>query len=88
MALSFRMAVISKSFVHIKAFANRRRRPVGNELLTYELAVDRQGRKRAENVAFADERKQRAGNAGKPGKGGICQSHGRQAFWHFYWGWS
>lgn len=43
-------------FVHIKSFANRQRRPVGNELVTYEIKTDEAGRMRAENVAFAGER--------------------------------
>lgn len=43
-------------FVHIKAFSNRKRRPVGTELVTYELARDRQGCARAENVAFVGSR--------------------------------
>jgi uncharacterized membrane protein YsdA (DUF1294 family)/cold shock CspA family protein len=43
-------------FVHIKAFANRERRPAGNELVTYELTTDAQGRGRAEKVAFVGER--------------------------------
>jgi uncharacterized membrane protein YsdA (DUF1294 family)/cold shock CspA family protein len=42
-------------FVHIKAFSNRRR-PVGNEIVTYELQADQKGRARAGNVAFVDER--------------------------------
>lgn len=41
-------------FVHIKAFSNRHRRPVGNEIVTYELTSDDRGRKRAEQVAFID----------------------------------
>jgi uncharacterized membrane protein YsdA (DUF1294 family)/cold shock CspA family protein len=43
-------------FVHIKSFANRQRRPVGNEIVTYELKVDAKGRVQAENVAFVGER--------------------------------
>lgn len=43
-------------FVHIKAFSNRRRRPVGNEMVTYELQADQRGRAKAANVAFVDER--------------------------------
>ncbi len=39
-------------FVHIKAFSNRHRRPIGNEIVTYEVASDDRGRKRAEHVAF------------------------------------
>ena len=43
-------------FVHIKAFSNRKRRPAGNEWVSYELVVDERGRGRAEKVAFAGER--------------------------------
>jgi uncharacterized membrane protein YsdA (DUF1294 family)/cold shock CspA family protein len=43
-------------FVHIKAFSNQRRRPVGNEIVTYGLQADQKGRARAGNVAFVDER--------------------------------
>ncbi|MDN3555530.1 cold shock and DUF1294 domain-containing protein [Halomonas maura] len=42
-------------FVHIKSFLNRQRRPVGNEIVTYELRADAKGRARAEQVAFAGE---------------------------------
>ncbi len=43
-------------FVHIKSFANRQRRPAGNEVVTYELRSDARGRAQAERVAFAGER--------------------------------
>lgn len=43
-------------FVHIKSFANRQRRPVEDEIVTYELKVDAKGREQAENVAFVGER--------------------------------
>ena len=33
-----------KVFVHIKSFAKRGPRPVGNELVTYELTFDKQSR--------------------------------------------
>lgn len=42
-------------FVHVKAFANRQRRPTGNELVSYEVGTDAQGRSRACNVAFVGE---------------------------------
>lgn len=42
-------------FVHIKSFANRQRRPVGNEIVTYELKTDVNGRVQAERVAFVGE---------------------------------
>jgi uncharacterized membrane protein YsdA (DUF1294 family)/cold shock CspA family protein len=42
-------------FVHIMSFATRQKRPVGNEIVTYELKTDPNGRARAENVAFIGE---------------------------------
>jgi len=39
-------------FVHIRAFSNRHRRPVGNEFVTYETGFDDRGRMRAEQVEF------------------------------------
>jgi len=42
-------------YVHIKAFTNRQRRPVGNELVTYELSVDSRGRPQGTKVAFVGE---------------------------------
>jgi uncharacterized membrane protein YsdA (DUF1294 family)/cold shock CspA family protein len=39
-------------FVHIRAFSNRRRRPIGNEFVTYETGFDDRGRIRAEHVEF------------------------------------
>lgn len=39
-------------FVHIKAFVRRQARPVGDEIVTYELQQDKQGRLRASEVEF------------------------------------
>jgi uncharacterized membrane protein YsdA (DUF1294 family)/cold shock CspA family protein len=39
-------------FVHIKSFPNQQRRPVLNELVTYELTTDNAGRQQAVKVAF------------------------------------
>jgi len=39
-------------FVHIKAFTNQHRRPIGNEFVTYETGFDGTGRLRAEHVEF------------------------------------
>jgi uncharacterized membrane protein YsdA (DUF1294 family)/cold shock CspA family protein len=44
-------------FVHIKTFSNRQRRPVGNEIVTYELTTDERRRPRAVDVAFVGERR-------------------------------
>lgn len=40
-------------FVHIKAFADRARRPNIGDVVTYSPAVDERGRSRAENVSIA-----------------------------------
>lgn len=45
-------------FVHIKSFPNRQRRPVSNEIVTYELKTDVNGRLNAESVRFLGERTQ------------------------------
>ena len=52
-------------FVHIKTFSNRDRRPVGNELVTYELTVDERRRPRAVNVAFVGQRRVEPSPAGR-----------------------
>ncbi|MBS1129968.1 MAG: Cold-shock protein DNA-binding:Protein of unknown function [Proteobacteria bacterium] len=39
-------------FLHIKAFTRRQPRPVGEEIVTYELQQDKRGRWRAESVEF------------------------------------
>lgn len=43
-------------FVHIKSFANRQRRPVEMDIVTYEVVVDAKGREQAARVAFVGER--------------------------------
>lgn len=43
-------------FVHIKSFSNRQRRPVGSELVTYELTADERGRPQGVNVAYIGDR--------------------------------
>jgi uncharacterized membrane protein YsdA (DUF1294 family)/cold shock CspA family protein len=57
-------------FVHIKSFSNRQRRPVGNELVTYELTIDTKGRPQGENVAFVGDRTPQASTPG-PGIGSL-----------------
>jgi len=52
-------------FVHIKSFANRQRRPVENEIVTYELKADAKGRAQAESVAFLGERALSATSSGR-----------------------
>lgn len=45
----------SRVFAHIKSFTNRQRRPTDNEIVTYDLKMDDNGRAQAERVAFVDE---------------------------------
>lgn len=42
-------------FVHARAFVSRQRRPVGNEVVTYQIGVDASGRACARHVAFLRE---------------------------------
>jgi uncharacterized membrane protein YsdA (DUF1294 family)/cold shock CspA family protein len=42
-----------QAFVHIKEFARGLKRPLGTEIITYELAYDPMGRPQAQNIAFA-----------------------------------
>ncbi len=43
-------------FVHINSFSSRLRRPVGNELVSYELSADGKGRSQAKAVTLSGER--------------------------------
>lgn len=43
-------------FVHIRAFANRNRRPAINQVVTYALSSDKQGRPCAINATLAGDR--------------------------------
>ena len=47
-------------FVHIKSFTNRHRRPLGDELVTYELKRDPKGRLQGVNVAVSGDKAPRA----------------------------
>ena len=51
-------------FLHIKSFSNRLRRPVGSEIVTYELTTDERRRPIAINVAFTGERRVERASAG------------------------
>lgn len=52
-------------FVHIKSFANRQRRPTGNEIVTYEFKTDAKGRAQAQSVAFLGENLPSATSSGQ-----------------------
>ena len=43
-------------FVHVKSFSNRNRRPEINQLVTYALSTDKQGRPRAAKALLAGDR--------------------------------
>jgi len=59
-------------FVHIKSFSNRQRRPIGNELVTYELTSDARGRPQGVNIAFVgDHPSAPPTNAPGPGAGAL-----------------
>ncbi|MGZ9003960.1 MAG: DUF1294 domain-containing protein [Burkholderiales bacterium] len=68
-------------FVHIKSFSNRQRRPVGNELVTYELTSDARGRPQGVNIAFVGDRpySPRTTEPG-PGVGALIFATGFLAF--------
>ena len=51
-------------FVHIKSFSNHRRRPEGNEIVTYELKMDAKGRAQAQRVAFVGDPAPSASSSG------------------------
>lgn len=52
-------------FVHIHSFSSRQRRPEGNELVTYERAVDGKGRLQARAVAFIGDQPRRPAAPGR-----------------------
>lgn len=43
-------------FVHINSFSNRYRRPVVNEIVTFEVRTDAKGRPQAQSVKFEVEK--------------------------------
>lgn len=55
-------------FVHKKSFSGRQKRPVGNEIVTYELGHDPKGRPQAGKVSFVLKQ---AASASPSGKGNI-----------------
>lgn len=63
-----------KVFVHIKSFSNRKRRPVGNELVTYELRSDTRGRPQGVNIAFVGDRSSSPPRTTAPGPGPVALS--------------
>lgn len=64
----------ARVFVHIKSFSNRQRRPVGGELVTYELISDARGRQQGANVAFVVDRRSISPPTVVPGPGIVALS--------------
>ena len=58
-------------FVHVHAFSDRRRRPVGGELVSYAVGRDAKGRPRAVDVAFV--------GAPKPAPARLARGPARRA---------
>jgi uncharacterized membrane protein YsdA (DUF1294 family)/cold shock CspA family protein len=59
-------------FIQFKSFANWQRRPLGNELVTYELTPGARGRPQGVNIAFVGDRpKSRASTVPGPGIGAL-----------------
>jgi uncharacterized membrane protein YsdA (DUF1294 family)/cold shock CspA family protein len=42
-------------FIHVKSFANSRKRPVGNELVSYQISTDAKGRLNAAEVHYVGD---------------------------------
>ncbi|MFO7541558.1 MAG: cold shock and DUF1294 domain-containing protein [Thiobacillus sp.] len=55
----------ARVFVHIKSFSGRQQRPVGNEIVTYELGRDPKGRPQANSVAFVLKNASAAASSGQ-----------------------
>lgn len=64
----------SRVFIHIKSFSNRQRRPIGNEMVTYELTSDAQGRPQGVNIAFVGDRPSSPPPMAAPGPGIVALS--------------
>ena len=62
-------------FVHIRSFADRQRRPAGNERVSYALTRDARGRPQAARVAFVGTRVAPAAQPG-PGNASLMASVG------------
>jgi uncharacterized membrane protein YsdA (DUF1294 family)/cold shock CspA family protein len=54
-----------RAFVHIRSFTNQQQRPLGNEIITYEIAYDPMGRPQAENIQIFGQRKQLTHSTGR-----------------------
>lgn len=64
----------NRSFVHIKSFQKRSRRPIEGDLIVYEQVKEPQGKFKAVNVVLASDRKRKAVATRKSSKLGtiIC----------------
>lgn len=52
-------------FIHIKSFTKSKKRPLGNELVSYEVQTDKNGRLSAQNVLYVSDTKDRPTTIGK-----------------------
>lgn len=55
-----------RAFVHIRSFSHRPRRPRNGDVITYQLAWDKDGRPRAENVLFRERPEKKADTETSP----------------------
>lgn len=60
-----------RSFVHIKSFQTRSRRPVEGDLIVYEQVSEARGKCKAVNVSLVSDRKSRAAKPKRPNKLGA-----------------
>jgi uncharacterized membrane protein YsdA (DUF1294 family)/cold shock CspA family protein len=58
-------------FLHISSFSSRQQRPVGNEIVTYQLKVDGKGRAQAHGVSFVGQRPSTSGRLERSGRSVI-----------------
>ena len=52
-------------FIHIKSFTRSKKRPLGNELVSYEVHADKNGRLSAQNVLYVSDTKDGPTTIGK-----------------------
>jgi uncharacterized membrane protein YsdA (DUF1294 family)/cold shock CspA family protein len=61
-------------FIHISAFANRARRPIVDDVVTYALGKDGSGRTRAENATLAGDKLRTKARRGYSGLAGLVSA--------------
>ena len=53
------------AFIHVKSIANSRKRPIGNEFVSYQVSTDAKGRLNATEVNYVDDFKEKSVTIGK-----------------------